>query len=162
MRKTNRSLEGLRGAAAVFVVLFHMHFSLPGLEVTRNGYLAVDLFFVLSGFVIANAYSAHIDNPNQLTSFIAVPIVMNGPSQMTSFRKLMPVFVSFISSTSSAVFDSTRNVAREFVVVGIDLLLESAHTILQLRKAARRQFAARMCLSMVHGPRKQKKPLKGG
>ncbi|KVG56479.1 hypothetical protein WJ33_37290 [Burkholderia ubonensis] len=110
MRKTNLSLEGLRGAAAVFVVLFHTHFSLPGLEVTRNGYLAVDLFFVLSGFVIANAYSAHIDNPNQLTSFIAVPIVMNGPSQMTSFRKLMPVFVSFISSTSSAVFDSTRSV----------------------------------------------------
>ncbi|MFA8326761.1 acyltransferase family protein [Burkholderia ubonensis] len=84
MRKTNLSLEGLRGAAAVFVVLFHMHFSLPGLDVTRNGYLAVDLFFVLSGFVIANAYSARIDNPNQLTSFIVRRFGRLWPTHMTA------------------------------------------------------------------------------
>ncbi|KVM71555.1 hypothetical protein WJ60_08525 [Burkholderia ubonensis] len=84
MRKTNLSLEGLRGAAAVFVVLFHMHFSLPGLEATRNGYLAVDLFFVLSGFVIANAYSARIDNPNQLTRFIVRRFGRLWPTHMTA------------------------------------------------------------------------------
>lgn len=54
----NASLEGVRGVAAFFVVLYHLHFAMPGLEWTGNGYLAVDLFFVLSGYVIGGAYRA--------------------------------------------------------------------------------------------------------
>ncbi|WP_143275610.1 acyltransferase family protein [Burkholderia cenocepacia] len=64
------SLEGMRGVAALFVVLFHMQISLPGLEIARNGYLAVDLFFVLSGFVIAAAYGERVGNLTDLTSFM--------------------------------------------------------------------------------------------
>ncbi len=53
-------LDGLRGVAAVIVLLYH-HFDLYGLgnPVTANinhGYLAVDFFFILSGFVIGYAY----------------------------------------------------------------------------------------------------------
>ena len=45
------SLDGLRGIAAIAVAVFHCHYSLlPG------GNLAVDFFFCLSGFVIANSY----------------------------------------------------------------------------------------------------------
>jgi peptidoglycan/LPS O-acetylase OafA/YrhL len=60
-----RGLTGLRIVAAVWVVLFHFHFTpLPGVaEVSAvlgpliaNGALGVDLFFVLSGFVIAYTY----------------------------------------------------------------------------------------------------------
>jgi peptidoglycan/LPS O-acetylase OafA/YrhL len=60
-----RTLTGLRIVAAVWVVLFHFHFS--GLDAVSGavdvlgplvtaGALGVDLFFVLSGFVIAHTY----------------------------------------------------------------------------------------------------------
>ncbi|MDR3328630.1 MAG: acyltransferase [Prevotellaceae bacterium] len=52
-------LDGLRGVAAVVVVAFHLceaHSTTRVNEVISHGYLAVDLFFVLSGFVIGYAY----------------------------------------------------------------------------------------------------------
>lgn len=50
------TLDGLRGVAALLVMLFHAR-EAASIMVTR-GYLAVDLFFVLSGFVLARAYDA--------------------------------------------------------------------------------------------------------
>jgi peptidoglycan/LPS O-acetylase OafA/YrhL len=60
-----RSLTGLRAVAAVWVVVYHFHFT-PGLgydgyweplrPVIRAGATGVDLFFVLSGFVITLTY----------------------------------------------------------------------------------------------------------
>lgn len=53
-------LDGLRGVAAVMVVAFHLleaHSGGNHLEqIINHGYLAVDFFFMLSGFVIAYAY----------------------------------------------------------------------------------------------------------
>jgi peptidoglycan/LPS O-acetylase OafA/YrhL len=60
-----RGLTGLRIVAAGWVVLFHFHFTpLPGVveaadvlgPLITSGALGVDLFFVLSGFVIAYTY----------------------------------------------------------------------------------------------------------
>ena len=55
-----RGLTGARGIAAWFVVLYHLRFSLgvsPSMmDVLAKGYLAVDFFFVLSGFVIWLSY----------------------------------------------------------------------------------------------------------
>ncbi len=53
-----RALTGARGIAAWLVVFYHLRLSLPPLPETvaamiGKGYLAVDFFFVLSGFVIA-------------------------------------------------------------------------------------------------------------
>ena len=53
-------LDGLRGVAAVMVVMFHIMETFSGGDHTKqiinHGYLAVDFFFVLSGFVIGYAY----------------------------------------------------------------------------------------------------------
>ncbi|MEG1738590.1 MAG: acyltransferase [Odoribacter sp.] len=52
-------LDGLRGVAAVMVVCFHLFeaFATSHLDQQINhGYLAVDFFFILSGFVIGYAY----------------------------------------------------------------------------------------------------------
>lgn len=52
-------LDGLRGVAALIVVAFHLfeaHAASRFEQVINHGYLAVDFFFVLSGFVIGYAY----------------------------------------------------------------------------------------------------------
>ncbi len=52
-------LDGLRGVAAIIVVMFHLfetYSSGPRDQILNHGYLAVDFFFVLSGFVIGYAY----------------------------------------------------------------------------------------------------------
>lgn len=60
------ALTGIRGIAAWGVVLYHIRLSLSGLlpppvlAVLAKGYLAVDLFFMLSGFVIWYNYAARI------------------------------------------------------------------------------------------------------
>ncbi|WP_338159049.1 acyltransferase [uncultured Phocaeicola sp.] len=55
-------LDGLRGVAALLVVFYHifegLSFAAGGTLITtiNHGYLAVDFFFILSGFVIGYAY----------------------------------------------------------------------------------------------------------
>ncbi|RZJ86011.1 MAG: acyltransferase, partial [Hymenobacter sp.] len=52
-------LDGLRGVAALTVVCFHLFEAFATSHVDQrinHGYLAVDFFFVLSGFVVGYAY----------------------------------------------------------------------------------------------------------
>ncbi len=53
-------LDGLRGVASIIVVAFHVLESYTNgdrfAQVINHGYLAVDFFFLLSGFVVAYAY----------------------------------------------------------------------------------------------------------
>jgi hypothetical protein len=61
-----RGLTGIRGLAAIMVASFHFYFSwvllLPALSLVRapllRGYLGVDLFFMLSGFILSYVYHA--------------------------------------------------------------------------------------------------------
>ncbi len=64
-------LDGLRGVAALAVVLYHLPGPLHALA--PRGYLAVDLFFLLSGFVIAAAYEERLrDGAMSLGTFALV------------------------------------------------------------------------------------------
>jgi len=53
-------LDGLRGVASVLVIVFHVFETFTGgnrfIQIINHGYLGVDFFFVLSGFVVAYAY----------------------------------------------------------------------------------------------------------
>ena len=64
-------LESLRGLAALLIVFTHVPLWNPAFNFTiaRNGYLMVELFFVLSGFVIFNAYSTKINTKTDLLRF---------------------------------------------------------------------------------------------
>ena len=57
-----RALDSLRGLAACLIVCFHMPSSghAWGWRLVQNGFLAVDLFFVLSGFVISASYGRRL------------------------------------------------------------------------------------------------------
>ena len=57
-------LDGLRGVAALMVIFFHCfetYIPVFGTQHINHGYLAVDFFFVLSGFVIGYAYDDRWD-----------------------------------------------------------------------------------------------------
>lgn len=63
--KELRALTGIRGIAAWFVVLYHIRLSIAGLpagvrDLFAKGYLAVDFFFLLSGFVIWLTWHARL------------------------------------------------------------------------------------------------------
>ena len=58
-------LDGLRGVASIMVVFFHLmetYSAGPAYQIINHGYLAVDFFFVLSGFVIGYAYDDRWDH----------------------------------------------------------------------------------------------------
>jgi len=63
-------LDALRGAAALGVLFFHVG-AKGGPDWAPHGYLAVDLFFALSGFVIAHAYQARLASGMRPPAFLA-------------------------------------------------------------------------------------------
>ena len=68
-------LDGLRGVAALLVVFYHifegLSFAAGGTLITtiNHGYLAVDFFFILSGFVIGYAYDDRLGKTMTLGNF---------------------------------------------------------------------------------------------
>jgi peptidoglycan/LPS O-acetylase OafA/YrhL len=67
-------LDALRGIAALVVVQFHLH-ELFGRLIFPHGYLAVDFFFMLSGFVLRFAYQQRLDTGWSLSRFLRVRLI---------------------------------------------------------------------------------------
>ena len=82
-------LESIRGLAALLIVFYHMPKwnTLLDIGIINNGYLMVELFFVLSGYVIYNAYAQKITNRNDLFRF-----------QFLRFGRLYPVHFVFLAA----------------------------------------------------------------
>ena len=80
-------LESIRGIAALLIIFFHLPKWNPILDIglLNNGYLMVELFFVLSGFVIFNAYAEKITTQKDLFRF-----------QLLRFGRLYPVHLLFL------------------------------------------------------------------
>ena len=74
-------LDGLRGLAAIAVMVFH-YTEHNGLRWIENSWVAVDLFFVLSGFVIAYSYADKIAGGMGFGRFIALRWLRLGPLYM--------------------------------------------------------------------------------
>lgn len=71
MRSPLSGLDLLRGVAA-FVVLAHHVEQRAGFGLFANGYLAVDMFFMISGFVMTLAYEPRLADGLSLRSFAAI------------------------------------------------------------------------------------------
>lgn len=80
-------LESLRGLAALLVVFYHLPKWHPILNINliQNGYLMVELFFVISGFVIYKAYSEKLYTITELIKF-----------QFLRMGRLYPVHLLFL------------------------------------------------------------------
>ncbi len=57
-----RELDGLRALAVIGVLFYHSNFGVKGIALMRGGYLGVDIFFVLSGFLITGIIRQAMDN----------------------------------------------------------------------------------------------------
>lgn len=71
-------LDGLRGLAAIVVVLFHMGL-ITQIGVAPAGYLAVDFFFILSGFVICQVYEPRLLGGLSLSQFLVQRAIRLSP-----------------------------------------------------------------------------------
>ncbi|EOZ1744510.1 acyltransferase family protein [Yersinia enterocolitica] len=81
-------LESIRGLASILIVIHHIpHWNSIFFDhdIIINGGLMVDLFFVLSGYVIYNAYAEKIKTGKQLLRF-----------QFLRFSRLYPVYILFL------------------------------------------------------------------
>jgi peptidoglycan/LPS O-acetylase OafA/YrhL len=68
-------LDGLRGVAALLVVLYHVALYFQLSVVPTHGYLAVDFFFMLSGYVIAHAYDHRLATSMSVRRFVLVRLI---------------------------------------------------------------------------------------
>lgn len=88
-------LDGLRGFAALAVTLYHF-----GVFGFRSGYLGVDIFFILSGYVVTRSMLRRPRDPGWVADFYARRV-----------RRLMPaiaavaVFVAVVSLFDSPLVD---------------------------------------------------------
>jgi len=74
-------LDGLRGVCALSVVLYHCELLFKPGVVFCHGFLAVDMFFLLSGFVIAASYDARLAGDLSAGQFLVLRL-----------RRLAPVY----------------------------------------------------------------------
>ncbi len=95
-RQRYEILDGLRGVAALLVIWYHVFEAFatsPVDQCFNHGYLAVDFFFVLSGFVIGHAYDSRWQRGMTAGRFIVRRIIRLQP--MVIIGVLLGV-VSFI------------------------------------------------------------------
>lgn len=81
------ALDSIRGLAALGVVFFHISWVNPfsSLRFFNNSYLMVDVFFVLSGFVVCNAYAKKLQTGADVQKFVWL-----------RFWRLWPVHITFL------------------------------------------------------------------
>jgi peptidoglycan/LPS O-acetylase OafA/YrhL len=81
-------LESVRGIAAFLIVICHIPIwnSVYNINLVRNFYLMVQLFFVLSGFLIYKAYSSKLRNIKEVLRF-----------QFFRFGRLYPIHIFFLT-----------------------------------------------------------------
>lgn len=59
--KYRSEIDGLRAIAVVSVVVFHFKFHVGGILLVPGGYLGVDVFFVISGFLITSIIASELE-----------------------------------------------------------------------------------------------------
>jgi peptidoglycan/LPS O-acetylase OafA/YrhL len=112
------SLTALRGIAALWVVLYHYSVqSFPTLDISpytsvlHKGYLAVDMFFMLSGFVMTHVYHKRFADSvsDNYWSFISARIARIYPLHVL----VLLLFVATAAAshlTTSSLHDSLQNI----------------------------------------------------
>src|ERR1017187_8440436 len=73
-RRSYRTLDGLRGVGAFMVVMRHVPGFFGPIRVPES-FLAVDLFYLVSGFVVAHAYGERLNAGGFLKAFMKTRLI---------------------------------------------------------------------------------------
>ncbi|HZY63467.1 MAG TPA: acyltransferase [Edaphobacter sp.] len=118
------ALDGLRGVAAFLVVIFHMFEVYANDSVFQqklnHGYLAVDFFFLLSGFVVAYAYDDRWDRMS-LWDFFKRRLVRLQP--MVAIGTVIGAIFFYLQAGSSFPLIAHTSVAKMLLVMLIGMTM---------------------------------------
>jgi peptidoglycan/LPS O-acetylase OafA/YrhL len=78
-RQRFHNLDALRGVCALTVVFFHCDGMFASGEIFCHGFLSVDVFFVLSGFVLAHTYESRLLSDLGTTAFVRLRLKRLAP-----------------------------------------------------------------------------------
>jgi peptidoglycan/LPS O-acetylase OafA/YrhL len=134
------SFEGARGVAALLVAIYHFAllfpFELPYPTVVRYGYLFVDLFFVLSGYVICASYESRLETVNDLWTFV-----------IRRFGRLFPLLIA--STVAFVLVPNLYALGKHvMVLLGHASLFHDPHPVLYMVPSFAEVVAT---LTMTHG-----------
>jgi peptidoglycan/LPS O-acetylase OafA/YrhL len=112
-RKQIDSLTGLRAVAAAWVMLMHFReitptrvWEFPVLDaLIVNGAYGVDIFFVLSGFILCHVYASQFDtsfNAGQVRQFIVYRFARIYPVHLATFAIMLALFAGNLITTGSS------------------------------------------------------------
>lgn len=98
------SLTGVRGAAALWVFLYHATTWAFHVPVLRDGWMGVDLFFVLSGFMLMHVHAAEfaILSGRNLAAFAALRFFRIYPLTTVVLGLLAVAAIIFVPFSASA------------------------------------------------------------
>ncbi len=113
-----RNLTGLRGCAAILVMYYHFVLALrvqpfPARAFLAHGYLWVDLFFILSGFVLAYGHSRHF--PQRYDPVVHLRFLVS------RFARIFPLYA--IVTVESACLLLWRTGHADLGVLALNLLM---------------------------------------
>ena len=84
--KYRPEIDGLRAIAVLMVIFYHFEISFFNKEIFSGGYLGVDIFFVISGYVITSSLSKK--NIDSFTGFIL-------SFYKSRIKRLLPALITF-------------------------------------------------------------------
>ena len=117
-RLTFSALDGIRGIAALIVVFYHLETTqLKSSVIFPAGYLAVDLFFLMSGFVIAHAYEKKLHTGMGIADFM-----INRGVRLYPLYLLGTMFGLFVAISASLLANDSERLSEAFVSLPFALL----------------------------------------
>ena len=123
------ALTGLRFALAFWVILHHItnpgmmlqgwaeSLPVPMLALLRGGYLAVQTFFVLSGFVLTQTYAHAVWNRKSLARFATARFARIYPVYFVSLVIVSPFVIEMLLSPGWTAWERTRMVSIYLLVL---------------------------------------------
>lgn len=121
-----RDIEGLRGIAILFVLLMHVQFPAADGILFPRGYIGVDIFFVISGYLITSILTRPDPRPiwSRLSEFYANRIVRLAPALIVTVSLVMS-FSVFPHAASTVSDDAADAIATLFYVENFRMVQQS-------------------------------------